>query len=132
MPPDWAVFLFAEMGGSCCRSRNHSISAGKRPAMTTVSDVVYRADGSLAKGTVLISWPAFTTADGKAVAAGALNAQLGNGGTFSANLAPNTGALPAGVYYKVVHQLVDDGMQPAWDSEYRVVSDDLPAPDVPG
>ncbi|HVO63521.1 MAG TPA: hypothetical protein VMT53_21535, partial [Terriglobales bacterium] len=38
------------------------------PAMTQVTDTVYRADGSTAQGTVLISWPAFTTADGKAVA----------------------------------------------------------------
>ena len=47
------------------------------PAMTQVVDTVYRADGTTAKGTVLISWPAFTTADGKAVAAGSLSVQLG-------------------------------------------------------
>ncbi|HYX69791.1 MAG TPA: hypothetical protein VE825_11705, partial [Terriglobales bacterium] len=41
-----------------------AVSAGQAappagPARTTVSDVVYRADGSLAAGTLLISWPAF-------------------------------------------------------------------------
>ena len=41
------------------------------PVMTTVSDTVYRADGSAASGTMLISWPAFTTADAKPVAAAA-------------------------------------------------------------
>lgn len=33
------------------------------PATTTVSDTVYRADGSPASGTLLITWPAFTAAD---------------------------------------------------------------------
>lgn len=75
------------------------------PSLTTVSDFVYRASGAAASGTVLISWPAFTTADGKAVAAGSLTVQLGSGGAFNASLAPNTGAQPAGVYYKVIYQL---------------------------
>ena len=70
---------------------------------TQVTDNVFRADGTAAKGTVLISWPAFTTADGKAVAAGSLSLQLGSGGAFAASLAPNTGAQPAGVYYKVIY-----------------------------
>ncbi|HVP55409.1 MAG TPA: hypothetical protein VMU45_10475 [Candidatus Eisenbacteria bacterium] len=87
------------------------------PAMTQVVDTVYRADGATAKGTVLISWPAFTTADGYAVAAGSLSVQLGSGGAFAASLAPNTGAQPAGVYYKVVYQLA--GQEPS--SEYWVV-----------
>jgi hypothetical protein len=30
---------------------------------TMVQDVVYRADGQPARGTLVISWPAFTTAD---------------------------------------------------------------------
>ena len=87
------------------------------PAMTTVSDTVYRADGVTAQGTVLISWPGFTTADGKAVAAGSLSVQLGSGGAFAASLAPNTGAQPAGVYYKVVYQLAKQ--EPS--TEYWVV-----------
>src|SRR5579864_101375 len=37
---------------------------------TTVADTVYLADGSTAQGTLIISWPAFVTAGGKAVAAG--------------------------------------------------------------
>jgi len=87
------------------------------PSMTQVTDNVYRADGTAAKGTVLLSWPAFTTADGKAVAAGSLNVQLGSGGAFTASLAPNTGGQPAGVYYKVVYQLA--GQEPS--TEYWVV-----------
>jgi len=83
-------------------------SHAQQPARTTVSDTVYRADGSTASGTVLISWPAFTTADAKPVAAGTLSVALGTGGTFSIQLAPNAGANPDGTFYKVVLKL-DDG-----------------------
>jgi hypothetical protein len=80
----------------------------QQPARTTVSDIVYRADGSPAAGTALISWPAFTTADAKPVAAGTLSLALGTGGAFSVSLAPNAGAIPDGTFYKVVLKL-DDG-----------------------
>jgi len=43
------------------------------PALTTISDTVYRADGTAALGTVLISWPSFQTAEGDMVAAGNLS-----------------------------------------------------------
>ena len=33
------------------------------PAKTVVSDTIYRADGSPASGTIVISWPAFVTAE---------------------------------------------------------------------
>ena len=75
------------------------------PARTTVSDVVYRADGSPAAGTLLISWPAFTTADHASVAAGSLSVPIGPGGAVSVALVPNEGAEPAGTYYKVVLKL---------------------------
>ena len=39
------------------------IAADAAPATTHLSDTVYRADGNPASGTVLISWPAFTTAE---------------------------------------------------------------------
>jgi hypothetical protein len=78
------------------------------PALTTISGTVYRADGSAASGTVLISWPSFQAAEGDAVAAGNLAVTIGPLGVFSAQLVPNVGALPAGTYYVVVFQL-DDG-----------------------
>jgi len=78
------------------------------PALTTISDTVYRADGTPASGMVLISWPSFQTAEGDAVAAGNLSATIGTGGAFTAQLVPNVGASPAGTLYAVVYQL-DDG-----------------------
>ena len=82
-------------------------AAGTAPATTRVSDVVYRAYSTPASGVVLISWPAFTTADGKPVAAGSTSVTLGAGGSFSADLVPNMAANPAGAYYTVVFQLDD-------------------------
>ena len=43
------------------------VHAAGGPSMTTISDVVYRVDSTPASGTLLISWPAFTTADNKPV-----------------------------------------------------------------
>jgi hypothetical protein len=82
-------------------------AAGQGPALTTVSDTVFRADGSPAAGTLLISWPAFTTADGHTVAAGNKSVALGSNGSLSTQLAPNAGATPAGTTYLVTYQLSD-------------------------
>ena len=83
-------------------------SLGQTPTTSTISDVVYRADGTLAGGTLLISWPTFSTSTGQSVAAGKKSVTLGPGGTLSVALVPNTGASPAGTFYTVVYQL-DDG-----------------------
>ena len=84
-----------------------------------ISDTVYRADGSPAQGDVIILWSAFTTAAGQPVAAGNLTVALGSGGQFNASLAPNSGATPAGTYYRVTYKL-DDG---STASEYWTVPD---------
>lgn len=75
---------------------------------TQVSDTVYHADGTTAGGTLLISWPAFTTAGGSAIATGSTSVTLGPGGALSVKLTPNAGAIPVGTYYTVVFHL-DDG-----------------------
>jgi hypothetical protein len=73
----------------------------------TVADTVYYANGTPAQGTVIISWNAFTTANGTAIAAGTTSVTLGTGGTLSIALAPNAGATPMGNFYTAVYHLND-------------------------
>ena len=93
------------------------------PATTTVADTVYLADGTPAQGTMIITWPAFVTASGAAVAAGNTTATIAANGTFSVALVPNVGATPAGVYYTVVYQLGPGEVK----TEYWVVPTTSPA-----
>ncbi len=76
-------------------------------ATTTVQDTVYRADGTPAGGTVVVSWGAFTTAGGQAVPAGNTSAVIGAGGVVTLVLAPNAGSTPMGSYYTAVFHLND-------------------------
>lgn len=96
--------------------------SAQTPALTTVADRVIRADGNAAAGTLLISWPAFTTPDGHAVAAGRKSVVLQSDGSFSVQLAPNGGATPAGIVYTVVYQLTDGTVK----SEYWSVGSTSP------
>jgi hypothetical protein len=80
---------------------------GQTPTLTTITDTVYYADGTPAEGTLLISWPAFTTAAGNAVAAGSESVTLGPGGALSVALAPTQNAQPPNTVYTVVYQLND-------------------------
>ena len=93
------------------------------PATTTVADTVYLADGTTAQGNLIITWPAFLTASGTAVAGGTTNAALGANGAFSVALVPNAGATPAGVYYTVVYQIGPGEVK----TEYWVVPTTSPA-----
>lgn len=85
-----------------------TLSLAQGPTLTTINDILYRADGTPAEGTVLISWPSFQTSGGDVVAAGNLSVTIGPAGAFTAQLVPNVGASPAGTFYVVVSQL-DDG-----------------------
>ncbi|MGB8889134.1 MAG: right-handed parallel beta-helix repeat-containing protein [Candidatus Korobacteraceae bacterium] len=97
-------------------ARLHALD-GSGPTLCQVIDTVYRADGTPAQGTVVLLWPAFTTAAGQPIAAGMLTVQLGTEGQFNASLAPNSGATPAGTYYRVTYKLNDGSTS----SEYWVV-----------
>jgi hypothetical protein len=74
---------------------------------TTVQGTVYEANGQPASGTMLISWPAFTTASNQAIAAGSISVTIGSDGFATVNLAPNQNAYPSGTYYTVVYHLSD-------------------------
>ena len=93
------------------------------PAKTVVADTIYRADGTTAKGTLLIAWPAFSTADGKPVAAGTMSVKIGANGAVNIPLIPTQGATPSGTAYKVVIAL-DDGSS---STEYWAVPTLSPA-----
>ena len=86
-------------------------------SLTPIQDTVTHADGSAAGGSVIVSWPPFTTASGQSVASGSLTVALGSGGLLSTQLAPNAGATPMGTYYTAVYHL-DDG---STSREYWVV-----------
>ena len=47
----------------CCLLMLGTAAFAADPAKTVVSDILYRADGSPAAGTIVISWPAFVTAE---------------------------------------------------------------------
>lgn len=84
---------------------------------TTVQGTAYLANGTAGSGTLMLSWPAFTTANGQAVVAGSLNVAIGADGAVSVNLAPNLGATPAGLFYTAVYQMSDGTVS----TEYWVV-----------
>ncbi len=84
---------------------------------TTVQGTVYLANGHPGSGSLQVSWPAFTTANNQAVAAGRINVTIGTDGYVSLNLAANLGATPAGLYYTAVFHLSDG----TTSTEYWVV-----------
>ena len=90
---------------------------------TTVADTISMADGTTAQGNLIITWPAFVTASGSAVAGGTANVAVGANGALSVALVPNAGATPAGVYYTVVYQLGPGTAR----TEYWVVPTTSPA-----
>ena len=100
-----------------------SYSQGASPATARQRHRLPCRRNSGAGGTLLISWPAFTSADQKPVAAGTMSVIVGAGGTVNLNLVPNQGATPSGTYYKVVLKL-DDGTT---TTEYWTVPSSSPA-----
>jgi hypothetical protein len=84
---------------------------------TTVQGTVYLANGQPGSGTLVVSWPAFTTAAGQLVAADRVTMTIPADGFLSVNLAPNQGATPAGEYYTAVLYMSDGTV----NTEYWVV-----------
>jgi hypothetical protein len=80
---------------------------GQAPTTTTVTGTVYLANGQPGAGTLVVSWPSFTTAAGQLVVADSLTVTIPSDGLVSVNLAPNQGATPAGEYYTAVFYMSD-------------------------
>jgi hypothetical protein len=117
------VALAAVVGGALSLRAVAAPVPQSGPALTTVSDTVYRADGTPAQGTLVITWPAFLLANGTPIAAGVNNVTLGTAGQLTTTLVPNVGVTPAGMYYTVVYQLNDGTTR----TEYWLVPTTSPA-----
>ncbi|MEO8661940.1 MAG: hypothetical protein ABI693_25965 [Bryobacteraceae bacterium] len=79
-----------------------AVSGGTRaagPALTTIQDTLYKADGTPFTGLLYINWKSFTTADAQNVATQNLVATVVNG-VLHVQLAPTTNAA-SGAYYQV-------------------------------
>ena len=79
----------------------------QQSATTAIADTVTLANGAPAQGTVLVSWPAFTAANGQSIPAGNTAVMLGAGGALTVSLVPNTGSTPLGSFYSAVFHLSD-------------------------
>jgi hypothetical protein len=67
------------------------------PPLTTISDTLFNADGTLFNGVVVITWPTFEASDTSNVAAGTLNVTV-DAGNLYVQLVPTTNADTAAVY----------------------------------
>jgi len=84
---------------------------------TTVQGTVYLANGQPGTGTLVVSWPSFTTASGQMVTADSMTVTIAPDGFVSVNLAANQGATPAGLYYTAIFYLSDGSV----NTQYWVV-----------
>lgn len=116
----WAL-IFMMMASGLLGSAFGIAPASAAPT-TTIADTVYMADGTPAAGTLIITWPAFVTSNGTAVAGGSTSVSLAANGALNVGLVPNAGATPAGVYYTVVYQLGASQVK----TEYWVVPTNSP------
>jgi hypothetical protein len=94
-----AVCLMGVLPGEAARAQ--AIST------TTVQGTVYLANGQPGAGTLVVSWPSFTTANGQLVTADSTTVTIAPDGFVSVNLAANAGANPAGLYYTAVYYMSD-------------------------
>src|SRR4051812_36480118 len=73
--------------------------AGAQPALTTIQDTIYKADGTRFTGTVYITWTSFQAGDTSNIATSNLTIPIVNG-VFRTRLVPTTTA-SAGAQYNV-------------------------------
>jgi len=81
---------------------------GATPALSTIADTLYTADGSRFNGVVNISWPSFEAADASNVAAETMQLEIINGNLY-VQLVPTTNAITPAIYTVVYSS--QDGIQ---------------------
>jgi len=72
-----------------------------QPALTTIQDILYRADGTRFNGEIFISWNAFVAGDASDIATAQVKLPIVNG-VLSVQLVPTTTA-SAGANYQVTY-----------------------------
>lgn len=85
---------------------------------TTIQDTLRYPNGTLASGRITVSWPAFETADNRAIAAGMLNYAVASG-VVNLTLEANNTALPVGVFYTARYYLANGTqLSESWIVDY--------------
>lgn len=74
-----------------------STRLGATPPLTTISDTLFNADGTLFNGVVVFTWPSFEASDTSNIAADTTNVQI-VAGVLYVQLVPTTNADTAAVY----------------------------------
>lgn len=69
------------------------------PPLTTIQDVLYKADGTRFNGVAVVSWKSFESADSSNIAMHSITVRIVDG-QFRVQLVPNAGLMPP-VYYSV-------------------------------
>lgn len=72
------------------------------PALTTIQDTIYLADGSTFNGTAYIQWKSFTAADSSSIGSAEIAVPIRNG-QLQVKLVPTTNAV-SGAFYAVRYQ----------------------------
>ena len=109
----WLGLLLIEL----CLMGLGSLAHTQAFSTTTVQGTVYLANGQPGTGTLVVSWPSFTTASGQLVTAASTTMPIAPDGFVSVSLAPNQGATPAGLYYTAIFYLSDGAV----NTQYWVV-----------
>jgi hypothetical protein len=75
-----------------------AVSAVAAPPLSTVQDVLYKADGARFNGTLTITWNSFHPADSTAIVASGSTVVTVTNGYLQVQLVPSTSAIPVATY----------------------------------
>ena len=79
-----------------------AVSLSAAPPLTTIQDVLYKADGTRFNGSLTISWTSFEAIDRSAIAQQTTTVSVANG-NLQVQLVPTTTATPTAYYTVVYH-----------------------------
>src|SRR5215470_15784176 len=88
-------------------------SAFGAPPLTTIQDVLYKADGTRFNGTLVIRWRSFEALDTSAIAMQTVTTQVVNG-ALSVQLVPTANSVPSATYTVTYNSTGKFQFQEAW------------------